>query len=141
MIKHQSKLSVDMGGSPASYYAKNLLKQYKNYCYSPSLPERPEPSGKTGRLLYNPEINDELLNYLIIAPNPANEYMNITVLGELVECQIIIYDLMGRAVYGNNLIAGQTTQIDTKNFMNGTYIVELSDSSGFKHSEKLIITR
>lgn len=141
MIKHQSKLSVDMGGSPASYYAKNLLKQYKNYCYSPSLPERPEPSGKTGRLLYNPDIQDEALAYLLIAPNPATDVIHISAIGDKENYKITIYDLLGRRMYSTNLIAGLQTTINTSSFMNGTYIVELSDDNGFKHSEKLIITR
>ena len=136
-------INISSSGGFSSYYAQNLIRFLTNHCFHIPLPERPDPSGKATRLLYNPDISDEDMNYFLIAPNPTADFINISMIGISGdgEYRLAIYDLLGRVIYNSKISINNNATISTADFQTGTYILELQDESGFSYTEKLILTR
>lgn len=68
--------------------------------------------------------NENFDAYFTVYPNPTNDVLNIDykkTIGRLEKVEL--YDITGRKVYQSEKFA--TTQIETKNFENGVYILQL----------------
>lgn len=75
---------------------------------------------------------------LSISPNPANEYVNISV-GSAENTSIKIVDVLGNVVYIET-ISNDTKNIDISNFKNGVYFV-LVETPGVKSINRKLIIR
>lgn len=75
---------------------------------------------------------------LNISPNPADEYVNISV-GSAENASIRIVDVLGNVVY-NETISNGTKNIDVSNFKNGVYFV-LVETPGVKSINRKLIIR
>lgn len=74
-------------------------------------------------------------NQVIIAPNPAQEY--VTISGLELNSKLSITDMNGRSVL-NRVFEGNSVQIDLTDFDRGIYIINVESSSGISTS-KLIV--
>lgn len=76
---------------------------------------------------------------LLIYPNPANEFITISLEDSVTEYNhLIIYNIYGQIKLTGSFIESNFI-IDVSNFDTGTYIVELQNSSGIKATKKFII--
>lgn len=74
---------------------------------------------------------------LSISPNPAEEYVNISV-GSVENASVKIVDVLGNVVY-NETISNGTKNIDISNFKNGVYFVLVETQGVNSINRKLII--
>lgn len=68
-------------------------------------------------------VAESTLQKLLVYPNPANDFVNISGLPQ--NTSVIIYNIAGKAVYSKASTKDQTT-INLSNFANGTYFVRLA---------------
>ncbi len=80
-------------------------------------------------------INDASRTAFNVYPNPANDFVSVTVDGNSV---ITIYDLSGKIVMKQN-VTSNTNRIDVSSFAKGVYIVKAQNENGTVSSSKLII--
>lgn len=84
----------------------------------------------------NVGIETEAKVELSIAPNPANEYVTITIEGTDA-ATVKMVDLLGNVVYNKQLNA--TTKLSLADFKNGVYFVTIDSGSKKSITKKLII--
>jgi hypothetical protein len=76
---------------------------------------------------------------VIASPNPADDFMRITVAGEIGRGTIFMTDLTGRVVY-NTPVSGSTTNIPTAKIPNGLYYLVVRSENSIFQTVKVIIT-
>jgi hypothetical protein len=89
-------------------------------------------------------IRNGLIGALSVYPNPATDYVNITLGGDASENMIIrLYNLSGQLLQEKNLsnAAGTTVPLAVNGYAAGTYLLIVSSSDGSKQVTKLMITR
>ena len=64
---------------------------------------------------------------IFVYPNPANENLTLVFSNDLFNSSVNIYDLQGRLVFHNNLVADKTT-IDISLLTNGIYFISVSNN-------------
>jgi hypothetical protein len=106
------------------------------------------PSGIVD-VINNPDVNQAVLvvegaslgttdlsmNGISIYPNPANEYINISVSSGTAITKANIYDLTGKVVLSSSL---SEQRVFIQNLSAGTYLLVLTDNEGKQHSQKFI---
>jgi hypothetical protein len=80
---------------------------------------------------------DGLEKDLSVYPNPVSDKLHIRDFNEVT--QIKINDLSGRSVYHDTNAA--SGEINVKNLVSGTYIVDITRSNGVRTSQKIIISK
>jgi hypothetical protein len=80
--------------------------------------------------------NDDILNDVIIYPNPASSVLNIK---NAENSSIEIYDLLGRVVLSEKNIS-ISRQLNVSNLSTGTYLIKISNNGQIK-TDKFIINR
>tara|TARA_R110000787_G_scaffold96415_1_gene199717 strand:+ start:24403 stop:26097 length:1695 start_codon:yes stop_codon:yes gene_type:complete len=80
--------------------------------------------------------NDNILNGVIIYPNPASSVLNIE---NAENSSIEIYDLLGRVILSENNIS-LNKQLNVSSFSTGTYLIKISNNGQVK-TDKFIINR
>jgi hypothetical protein len=80
--------------------------------------------------------NDNILNGVIIYPNPASSVLNIE---NAENSSIEIYDLLGRVILSENNIS-LNKQLNVSSFSTGTYLIKISNNGQIK-TDKFIINR
>jgi hypothetical protein len=95
-----------------------------------------------GLLQQNPGSGDTEKRNVIIYPNPAQDFFNISIEEPTLEPDMIrIIDFSGRIVFGDSLEPGiRNVQIPT-NLKTGVYIVELRSGSLTLDAQKLMIIK
>ncbi|WNJ16575.1 Ig-like domain-containing protein [Pontibacter sp. G13] len=73
----------------------------------------------------------------ILAPNPAEDWVSIRTTANSASVEVAIFALDGKKVYQDSF-QQTSTQIDTRDFRPGVYVVQLS-AQGQIHRQKLII--
>jgi hypothetical protein len=73
-----------------------------------------------------------------VYPNPASKSINISLIDEVKNATIHIYDINGRQVYSNELNLQGIVTISTEDFSTGIYILKINNKL-MSYSEKLII--
>lgn len=81
-------------------------------------------------------INEATEQHLSVYPNPATSYVLVST-PAAINGKITVYDLSGRAVT-EQTTSGNTTRINTHNFVKGLYIVQFS-SETFSSTTKLAV--
>ncbi len=86
-----------------------------------------------------PDTKPVALN-VVVSPNPANSFVNISTNFDMNNTRVRIIDISGREIYNQYLNASQrSARISIDGLPKGLYIVELSDlESGFKYNTKTI---
>ena len=82
------------------------------------------------------------LTQLSIHPNPASGNIRIQYFlnDENNSCALKLYDVTGRSIQQWKLVSGSTELfIDTRNYSNGVYMIELSLGNEFAERQKFII--
>lgn len=75
----------------------------------------------------------------VIFPNPANNYITVTTTTNGAgKTQIILYDAVGRQLT-SSIMTGNTEEINTKGFPNGTYVLKIAND-GTLTTQKVLIT-
>lgn len=73
-----------------------------------------------------------------IYPNPANDAFNVAISGDFGNGEITVYDLNGRAIVSQKASLQGTTTINTQDFANGVYLVQIKGQN-ITQTRKLII--
>jgi hypothetical protein len=69
------------------------------------------------------------LNGVSLFPNPASEYVNISVEGDYAPCQYTLMDVCGRLILSGRLTSTQS-RIEIADLKKGIYFIQLSNGSG-----------
>jgi hypothetical protein len=81
---------------------------------------------------------------LLVYPNPASTFVTLQLTSQQDEVRILnVYNTMGQLIYSTKLVVTPgttTTTLETDNFINGIYIIELKGNSS-NQLEKIIISK
>ncbi len=149
--------SVILGGSNVDYAAGNMICEdasilFAGSTYSSDFPTaNPTQSSKSGGsdvfvtktiplYVVGVDKQQELVNNVVINPQPATEFIRINSLDGAQIQAVTIRSLEGKIVYlNNNSETDQSMRINIQAFASGTYIAEVSTSHGFYHYSFLIL--
>lgn len=87
----------------------------------------------------NSPIFQHFSTVVIASPNPADDFMRITVAGEIGRGTIFMTDLTGRVVY-NTPVSGSTTNIPTTKIPDGLYYLVVHSEGDIFQPVKVVIT-
>ncbi len=83
-------------------------------------------------------VNQNIKNNLQMVPNPANQFVTLTVpAGEKIK-KVDVLDLSGKLIFTEQYFQNSTA-LDIKNFASGMYIVKIQTSENATVSKKLIV--
>lgn len=91
---------------------------------------------KVGDFIPPANVKEHLFSPLKVFPSPANNLLNIQLLGDEISSQIIIFASNGQVVYDSTIL--NTAIIDTNTFSNGIYSLMIRNSSQV-HQQTLVI--
>jgi hypothetical protein len=81
---------------------------------------------------------------LVVYPNPASTYVTLQLTSQQDEVRILnVYNTLGQLTYSTKIVVTPgttTTTLETDNFINGIYIIELKGNSS-NQLEKVIISK
>ncbi|MBK7305466.1 MAG: T9SS type A sorting domain-containing protein [Saprospiraceae bacterium] len=80
-----------------------------------------------------------LLQYLFY-PNPATNYLTITLQGDNKKNEVTIMDITGKIFYSTTENETQELKINTKDFAEGVYLVQVK-SEDFMATKKLVVKK
>jgi hypothetical protein len=128
------------GKGKASYQAQNILCFFYNECAEYVVPGDVETRG----LESNNEVyvsNEKLQTLFKIHPNPAKEWLNVTLMNELLyneKINLILTDLSGKIILATTF-STNSYSIDTRHIEAGVYLLSIKSASGIIGTEKVII--
>jgi hypothetical protein len=70
-------------------------------------------------------------------PNPVSDQLTVVNQSPL-QGQINVSDILGKTVFTNRIIAGETKKIDFSSFNNGIYLVKLTSDDGSTTTKKIV---
>ena len=105
---------------------RNLMLQSMDFNFK--LPVAPDPS--TGGVIVVTK------NVLKVYPNPADDHVTVEFISDG-DSQLILYDFLG-IVRASQTISGGSVDVSISNLLAGTYIVEVTTSTGDKFRSKLV---
>jgi PKD repeat protein len=86
----------------------------------------------------NLSVGDKMNDTFNVYPNPNNGLFNITSTQEISE--IVVYNIVGERIYARaNFSSRSIENIDLTSFSSGQYFIQVTDQSGNKSTEKIII--
>jgi plastocyanin len=81
----------------------------------------------TGIIVVSPTSVESVENFpLRIAPNPANDVLEVALPGQKQDVEIRILDMLGRSVFDGIISSGKTMSISTANIPSGLYQLTLN---------------
>ena len=80
-------------------------------------------------LVYAPAVNDYLQSRVALYPNPANEYVDIRVDGDLNVTMMEVYDVYGKLINTVNVVENPT-RINVSGLADGMYFVRVTTEAG-----------
>lgn len=83
-------------------------------------------------------VEDENFENFSIYPNPSNGNMSISVVNNIENAKVTIYDLSGRIVYAERMDISGTANINTGKLATGVYILKINNGT-VDYSQKIII--
>ncbi|MCB0463751.1 MAG: T9SS type A sorting domain-containing protein [Flavobacteriaceae bacterium] len=84
-------------------------------------------------------VDDNLMdNQLLLYPNPVKDLVTITNL-PYGETRIMVFDITGKVMV-SKLTNAETTTLNTSNFANGVYLVQLNHNGAIVH-KKLVVNK
>jgi len=99
-------------------------------------------SGQYGYTIVK-EINILQVKGIVVFPNPARNYVNISVSQAAVDLNVKLMDPLGRILQVSQVKAGTSSMItlDVHNYAQGTYLVQVAGSDGTQQTTKVVIMR
>lgn len=81
---------------------------------------------------------------LYVIPNPAVDYIDISVTSVLSDVQeevvdMLIYDMSGKQIYTSSLSLDETKRVDLSSFNSGMYVVQIASNGTVLSTKKLIV--
>ena len=120
-----------LGFSASSGDANSILDQTEGFDMPP---EDVLPASNCSSL----NINKDKVKMFTVYPNPASTSISISLIDEVKNATISIFDINGRQVYAKKLDLQGIVTINTKNLSTGIYILKINNNV-ISYSEKLII--
>jgi len=77
---------------------------------------------------------------LHVFPNPASNQFTITLGSNNKNVEVNIFDITGKIIYSNVVIDTQQLVVNTGEFSEGIYIVQIQ-SAGFVETKKLVVKK
>jgi photosystem II stability/assembly factor-like uncharacterized protein len=91
-----------------------------------------------GGILSDIKILDAADVSLTVSPNPTSRFLNISYANDFKPTSLTIYDAVGKTVLSQNNLPFSSQTVDLKNFINGTYLVQLRSEAGYV-SQKIVV--
>jgi len=66
----------------------------------------------------------------VVYPNPANSYLNVDIMQNIVSATVELFDVLGRQVATTHIQNGYHAQIDITTFEHGIYILKIKSDKG-----------
>ncbi len=79
-------------------------------------------------------------NYILIYPNPAQDYLILDKLNSLKKYSILITNIEGKIIFTTSVTGKKNIRINTKDFKNGIYTIRIQTTEGIE-TKKLIVDR
>ena len=85
----------------------------------------------------------ELLNGITVFPNPANEYINVSVSRTAVDVNVKLINQLGEVMKLGQVKAGTSAILtfDIHNYAQGAYLIQVSGADGSRQTSKVMIMR
>lgn len=103
-------------------------------------------NGSNGDQIYNSSllvneapgasITEDIIEAFNLFPNPATDYVTLSMPSEFMDGSLKVFDISGKMVYSSNL-SDTNLNIDLNTFVQGTYIVEI-EKNGKSYTARLI---
>ena len=106
------------------------------YAYN-SLPNQPILAGQTSVTGITENISASSIS---LYPNPATNYLTITLQGDNKKAEVTIMDITGKIFYSTTENETQELKINTKDFAEGVYLVQVK-SEDFMATKKLVVKK
>jgi hypothetical protein len=83
------------------------------------------------------------LKGLTVFPNPAKDYINVSVSSAAVDMNVKLIDQMGQVLQMNQVKAGTSVILtfDVHNYAQGSYFLQVAGSDGSQQTSKVVIMR
>ncbi len=81
---------------------------------------------------------NNMINNIVIFPNPANEYIILKNINVHAKLKISIQDITGRIVYSHQNSLDEEIVIDITHFIPGSYIIKFANTDGISISKKIM---
>jgi len=117
------------------------LGQTVGQCYSTAGTSSLHPGFQQSLLFRQALSTDFGIPPLTVYPNPASCFFTIASTEELKEVLIQVVDLNGRIIFSQKFSGLTPCQIDCRDWSDGLYAVNITDSSFHARTAKLIITK
>jgi hypothetical protein len=121
---------------PGVYPNSTVYFRVKDYAYN-SIPNQPILAGQT---ISTGIIENSFASSVNIFPNPATNHLTIALGSTNKKVNVTIADITGKIIYKTSSIAAQKIEVNTKDFAEGIYLVQVQ-SATYSRTEKLIITK
>ncbi len=108
----------------------------KDYAYN-SIPNQPILAGQTTATGIN---ENSLASSISLYPNPAPNQLTITLGSSTKNIEVTIADITGKIIYSTSAFAAQKIEVNTKDFAEGVYFVQVQ-SADFIATKKLVIEK
>lgn len=131
-IGHQNSLSGS-SGEFLEQLCYGIGFDYSIHCYGQSNIPLWDSEGNGGDCYLNVGLPKRAENYFTVSPNPASDYLEIT-LSEGLISEVAIIDL-----YGKIVLKTVDSKIDVSHLLPGGYILLFSDQNGNIGREKIVI--
>ena len=123
------RLRVDVTSSYASFIIRD-------YAYN-SIPNQPILAGET---IATGVIENSFASSICLFPNPANNHLTISFGSNNKKVEVTIADITGTIIYKTSAFAAQKIEVNTKEFAEGVYLVQVQ-SEDFSATKKLVIEK
>lgn len=77
-------------------------------------------------------------NPLSIYPNPASDFIHLSIPEDFDQCGVTIYNMVGETVFSQSYTLGQTMDIPVNQFVNGVYLITVNGNGRTIH-KKIVI--
>ncbi|MBK9643390.1 MAG: T9SS type A sorting domain-containing protein [Saprospiraceae bacterium] len=114
-------------------YASGIIK---DYAYN-SIPNQPILAGQTSVTGITENISASSIS---LYPNPATNYLTITLQGDNKKAEVTIMDITGKIFYSTTENETQELKINTKDFAEGVYLVQVK-SEDFMATKKFVVKK
>lgn len=131
-IGHQNSLSGS-SGEFLEQLCYGIGFDYSIHCYGQSNIPLWDSEGNGGDCYLDVGLPKQAENYFTVSPNPASDYLEIT-LSEGLISEVAIIDL-----YGKIVLKTVDSKIDVSHLLPGGYILLFSDQNGNIGREKIVI--
>lgn len=125
-----SRKWIDLNTGVASPGNKRLLFERNGSTWIPKVPsitfwssDNLQSIDGNGQVLGTYDINAGHLNFFVVYPNPASNYISINTKEIVVKMEVKVYDMAGKIVLQGSMISGE--KLDVRNLASGNYLITI----------------